>query len=100
MNQLHIEHARQIVADVLLLNRPVEGSAFRMYAVDPENLLGADRIQAARRWASLVPMGTTTDNAETVVATIAAMLADGTPPPPMSFRLQTGNHVPNVRAEH
>lgn len=99
MDYTRRETARRIVADVLKTRPPADGQ-FRMFAVDPETLLGPERMEAARQWASMVPAGTTLENCERVVEMVAAMLnvtADNPLPP---GGLQTGHHVPTVRATH
>lgn len=90
------EAARQIVFDVLAMRPPTPGKAFRMYGVDPETILGAQRVELARRYSHMVPAGIDAATLPQVVAALAAAL-----PSSMEAalgRVQTVTHAPVMRS--
>jgi len=88
--------ARQIVADVLLLRGDPGRGSFRIVTAPAEKLLPASRLEAARRYAALVPPSTTSDNDHVAVAAVAAELVRLARASGETLRVETGHHCPTV----
>jgi hypothetical protein len=71
--------ALRIVLDVLAMRGPdPNGGPFRMYAVEPQHLMSAERAALARQFAALVPPGTGIHDAPRLAAEIAPLVAKRT----------------------
>jgi len=67
--------ARQIVADVLLLRGPdPNGGPGYMVSTEPELFMSHERLTLARRYAALVPGGTTMADVARIASAIAPHL--------------------------
>jgi hypothetical protein len=68
--------ALRIVLDVLAMRGPdPNGGPFRMYAVEPEHLMSAERAALARQFAAMVPPGTSVHDAPRIATAIAPLVA-------------------------
>lgn len=71
--------ALRIVLDVLTMRGPdPNGGPFRMYGVEPEHMLSAERVALARQFAAMVPPGTGVHDAPRVAAQIAPLVTKRT----------------------
>lgn len=70
--------ALRIVLDVLAMRGPdPNGGPFRMYAVEPEHLVCAERAALAKKFSALVPPGTGVQDAPRIASEIAPLLKTG-----------------------
>ena len=70
-----IAQARQIVADVLLLRGPdPNGGPGYMVSTEPQLFMSHERLALARRFAALVPGGTTMADVARIASAIAPHL--------------------------
>lgn len=73
MNPTPMNTALQIVHDVLAARGPTPGAAFRMCAVDPDDL-PAHRRALAARFAHMVPVGAGVADAPRIAAAIVPLM--------------------------